>query len=423
MGRKFEIPAYYRSPLVGALKAARRAADHKKRDLCPSVIDAGAVRIKLARHFGFCFGVENAVEIAYRALAENPGKSIFLLSEMIHNPRVNADLIDRGVRFLMRPDGTRLGDFDALRAEDVVIVPAFGAPTEILAELERKGVDPVRYNTTCPFVEKVWRRAEQLGREGFSVVIHGKAAHEETRATFSRARAGAATVIVRNLAEAQALGRYILGREEPARFFAEFAGRFSQGFDPRCDLARIGVVNQTTMLAEETEAIAEVLKRALAEAFGGGELDRHFADTRDTLCYATAENQAAARALVADGGDLALVVGGYNSSNTSHLVELIADRCPTFFISDAAEIISRECLRHFDVRSRRVVVSEGWLPYTRSPIEVLIGAGASCPDGLIEEVVVRVATILGVERDLRGAFDRCAASFENVQQLGNAAGV
>ncbi|QXD16751.1 4-hydroxy-3-methylbut-2-enyl diphosphate reductase [Rhodocaloribacter litoris] len=389
MARQFNVPAFYRSPVIGRVKEARRVTDPRKRDLSPSVLDFGPVRFKLARHFGFCYGVENAIEIAYRALDENPGRRLFLLSEMIHNPHVNDDLRRRGIRFLRTTRGEQLIPFDTLTPEDVVIIPAFGASLEVEAELARRGVDTVRYNTTCPFVEKVWKRSEQIGQKGFTVVVHGKRYHEETRATFSHAKEAAPVVVVRDLGEAEDLARVIRGEAGRAFFFERFADRHSDGFDPDRDLRRIGVVNQTTMLATETQAIADLLRRAMIDRYGEADLHEHFADTRDTLCYATNENQDATKALLADGGDLALIVGGYNSSNTSHLVELAAATMPAYFISGAGEIEGPNVIHHFDLHTHARRTTTGWLP-ARRPLDLVLTAGASCPDALLDEVLHRV---------------------------------
>jgi len=395
MPRQFDIPVFYRSPVITALKRLRRSADPRRQDLTPSVIDLGRVRFKVARHFGFCFGVENAIEIAYRAVAENPGKRVFLLSEMIHNPHVNGDLLARGVRFILTPAGEQLVPFEELTPEDIVIVPAFGTTTELFERLAGRGIDPLRYNATCPFVEKVWKRSAQLGERGYTVVIHGKHSHEETRATFSHARLSAPSLVILDMAEAALLGRY-LRREIPFdSFVADFAGRFSAGFEPERDLVRIGVVNQTTMLATETQAISELLRGAMREFYGEAQLTEHFADTRDTLCYATSENQDSVYALMQGGGDVAIVVGGYNSSNTSHLAELLEQRVPTFYIKDAGEIIDRHSIRHLNIRSHSVLTSAGWLP-DADPVEVLLTAGASCPDVLVDQVIERVADLFGV---------------------------
>ncbi len=389
MARRFNVPDFYQSPIISTVKQARRILDPRKRDLTPSVLDFGPVRFKIARHFGFCYGVENAIEIAYRALEEHPGKRLFLLSEMIHNPHVNRDLERRGMRFLRTTTGEQRIPFDELTPDDVVLIPAFGTTVEIQADLERRGIDTRTYDTTCPFVEKVWRRSDQIGRQGYTLVVHGKRYHEETRATFSHARQVAPVVVVRDLKEARALARVVRGEATPAFFFEHFQERHSEGFDPEADLRRIGVVNQTTMLATETQAIAALLRQAMIDRYGQDALSEHFADTTDTLCYATHENQQATYALIDDGADLALVVGGYNSSNTSHLVELCQARMPTFFIKDAGEILSPECIRHFDYPNKRLLETDGWFP-ARRPVELILTAGASCPDVLLDQVVHKI---------------------------------
>ena len=390
MARQFDVPDFYRSPVVSRVKEARRAADPRKKDLAPSVLDFGPLRVKLARHFGFCFGVENAIEIAYRALDEHPDKAaagrVFLLSEMIHNPHVNDDLRARGVRFLRTTAGEPLVPFSDLGPGDLVVIPAFGAPTEVLDALAARGVDVQAYDTTCPFVVRVWKKGAHIGGKGYTVVVHGKWNHEETRATFSRAAAAAPVVVVRDLDEAEALAAVIEGREDAAFFWDRFSGRTSEGFDVG-DLARIGVVNQTTMLATETAAIAERLRQAVIARDGD---DRNVADTSDTLCYATKENQDATEALIADGADLALVVGGYNSSNTSHLVELCEDAgLPTYFVQDADDLVSPRRIRHFDWRTKTACETRDWYP-ADGPVEVLLTAGASCPDALLDAVIQRL---------------------------------
>jgi 4-hydroxy-3-methylbut-2-enyl diphosphate reductase len=359
-------------------------------------LDFGPVRFKIARHFGFCYGVENAIEIAYQALAENPDKRIFLLSEIIHNPHVNENLRQRGVQFLMDTAGTPLLPFDILMPDDVVIVPAFGTTLEVEQSLKERGVTLTAYNTTCPFVEKVWRRSEEIGKQDYTVVIHGKRYHEETRATFSHAQAGAPVVVVRDLKEAQALAKVISGEENTAFFFEKFADRFSPSFDPTVHLKRIGVVNQTTMLATETEAIADLLREAVRKTYGDAKMSAHFADTRDTLCYATKENQDATLALIADGGDIAVVVGGYNSSNTSHLVELCQQHLPTYFVRNADELLSPKQIRHLELETKTVQLTENWLfqtsevPESKTSVDIVLTAGASCPDVLLDEVLQKI---------------------------------
>ncbi len=396
MPRTFELPHFYHSPIISVVKHARREVDVRKRDLSPTVLDFGPVRFKIARHFGFCYGVENAIEIAYRALAENPDKRIFLLSEIIHNPHVNENLRERGVQFLMDTAGTFLLPFDILRSDDVVIVPAFGTTLEVEQALRERGVTLTAYNTTCPFVEKVWRRSEEIGRQDYTVVIHGKRYHEETRATFSHAQASAPVVVIRDLEEAQALAKVISAEEGTAFFFEKFADRFSPGFDPAIHLKRIGVVNQTTMLASETEAIADLLRDTIRETYADAEVSTHFADTKDTLCYATKENQDATLALIADGGDTAVVVGGYNSSNTSHLVELCQQYLPTYFVRNADELISPTQIRHLDLETKTVRITAKWLFQTtevsklETPVDIVLTAGASCPDVLLDEVLRKI---------------------------------
>ncbi|HLZ16705.1 MAG TPA: 4-hydroxy-3-methylbut-2-enyl diphosphate reductase [Cyclobacteriaceae bacterium] len=310
----------------------------RKQDFSPTQLDFGPVQFFLARHFGFCYGVENAIEISYRALEENPGRQVYLLSQMIHNQEVNADLQSRGIKFIADTDGTQFIPWGKINAEDIVIIPAFGTTLEIENFLLGKKVEVQKYNTTCPFVEKVWNRAEKLGGENYTIIIHGKPNHEETRATFSHSAYRGASVIVQHMNDAQQLAKYITGEKAREEFFAEFENRFSKGFDPERDLRRIGVVNQTTMLATETQAIADFFKQAMRDRYGEENLKNHFADTRDTLCYATNDNQDASYELLKTGADLAIVVGGYNSSNTSHIVELCERKFPTYFINSEAEI-------------------------------------------------------------------------------------
>jgi len=391
MARSFDVPTYFQSQIVTRIKEIRKQVDPLKRDLSPSSLDFGPIQFRLARHFGFCFGVENAIEIAYRALDENPGKRLFLLSEMIHNPRVNEDLQSRGIRFLRTTQGKQLIPFSELTPDDVVIIPAFGTSVEIEKELEHVGLDVRAYNTTCPFVEKVWKRSDHIGSQGFTVVVHGKRFHEETRATFSHAHEVTAVVVVRDLGEANTLASLIRGDRPMQDFFQLFEERYSGGFDPDRDLARIGVVNQTTMLASETTEIAGVLKLAMVDRYGELEFAEHFADTSDTLCYATNENQDATLALVEEALHLAIVIGGANSSNTSHLVEICAERVPTFFITGASQIHSAQKIEHFDLESRTQIISTEWLHY-ESPVSILLTAGASCPDILLDEVIRKVVS-------------------------------
>lgn len=408
MAREFDIPLFYRSEIISTIKKARKESDRYRKDLSPSSLNLGNIEIRIARHFGFCFGVENAIEIAYRALEENPDKRIFLLSEMIHNPHVNEDLISRGIRFLMRTDGTTLIPFSELKADDIVIVPAFGTTVEMFKDLESRGIQTQTYNTTCPFVEKVWNRSEQLGQKGYTIIIHGRARHEETRATFSHARSSAPSLVIQDMEEARELGEFIAGNRPAQEFLEHFNGRYSPGFEPEKDLQRIGVVNQTTMLATETHEISEYLKGIMASRFQSTEPGDRFADTRDTLCYATSENQQALYALLESGGDVAIIVGGYNSSNTSHLVELCERQLPTFYVKDEGEIKSLEEIQHLNAHKGTVTTTKDWFPQGRidgqeGAIRVLVSAGASCPDALVDRVVSHLADLLGRKDNLEEA--------------------
>ncbi len=408
MPRKFDIPFSYRSEIISRLKKIRQEQDHYKKDFSPSIIDLDSLRFKLARHFGFCFGVENAIEIAYRAIEECPDQRVFLLSEMIHNPRVNADLSKRGVRFIQKTNGTCLIPLSELKKDDVVIIPAFGATVELLHRLKAIGIETRRYNTTCPFVERVWKRSEQLGKQGYTVILHGHDGHEETRATFSHARLAAPTVIIRDMAEAKIIAEFMQKKRSYHEFYSHFSGRYSPGFSVEKDLQKIGVVNQTTILASETQQISLFLKSIIDTIYSDKESKEHFADTRDTLCYATTENQLATRALVDSGGDFAVVVGGYNSSNTSHLVELLQEAVPVYYIQDSQEILSRLEIRHLDLRSKtqQVKISQNWLKKrssvsqeivenkkTPTALQILITAGASCPDRHVDEVISRITEL------------------------------
>lgn len=381
------------------MKEVRRTRDLRKQDFSPALLDFGPVQFYLARHFGFCYGVENAIEISYRALEENSGRQVFLLSQMIHNQEVNADLLSRGVSFIMDTDGTQLIPWTQLSSEDVVIIPAFGTTIEIENKLLDRGVEIHKYNTTCPFVEKVWNRSEKLGKEDYTVIIHGKPKHEETRATFSHAKTNAASVIVRDLEDARLLGEYIMGIRPPENFYKDFDQKFSPGFDPRKHLNRIGVVNQTTMLASETQAIADYLKTKMVEQFGSEAIKDHFADTRDTLCYATNDNQDATYELLKTDADFAIVVGGYNSSNTSHIVELCERKFPTYFINSEREIKSAEEIHHFDYPAKEKRIKQYYLPAHR-PVKIVLTSGASCPDTLVDRVMARLVDFFPESRKL-----------------------
>jgi 4-hydroxy-3-methylbut-2-enyl diphosphate reductase len=390
--KRFNVPVTYRSPLITAIKEKRRQEDRLKKDFTPTLLDFGPLKIALARHFGFCYGVENAIEIAFRTVEENPGKRIFLLSEMIHNPFVNADLQQKGVRFLMDTKGKSLVDIDSLTSEDIVIIPAFGTTLDMEKRLRDLGIPVERYDTTCPFVEKVWNRSEQIAKKGYTVVVHGKPSHEETRATFSHSAAHAPTIVLTDMSEAKTLAAFITGLRPAEAFYEVFRGRLSEGFEMDRDLQRIGVVNQTTMLASDTQAIADYLRDVMIahHQLSEDQISSRFADTRDTLCYATMDNQSAVQGMLETPADLAIVVGGRNSSNTSHLVELCEKQLPTYFIRSAEDIISSTALLHTDWRTQDEHHVDGYMPTDRHPITILLTSGASCPDAMVEGVISKL---------------------------------
>ena len=387
--KAFNVPEFYRSPIISKIKQYRKIQDPRKRDNSPTLLDFGAVQFLIARHFGFCYGVENAIEISFKALDENPGKRIFLLSQMIHNPDVNNDLIERGVQFLQDTNGKQLIPFDILTPDDVVIIPAFGAPLDIIALLESKNIKTEAYNTTCPFVERVWKKSESIGKDNYTIIIHGKHNHEETKATFSRSDKHNKAIIVRDIAESKLLAEYILGNKSKEQFAIDFEGRYSENLDIEKDLQRVGVINQTTMLASETQEIADYFKTVMLEKHGAINIANHFADTRDTLCYATNENQDATYGLLETEADLAIVVGGYNSSNTSHLVELCERKFHTYFISSEKEIIDNNTINHFDYPHKKHLTTNNFLP-NKTPVRIILTSGASCPDSVIEGVIHKI---------------------------------
>jgi len=381
------------------VKAFRSSADKLKKDFTPTQLDFGNVRIILARHFGFCYGVENAIEISYRAIAENPDKRIFLLSQMIHNPEVNQDLLSRGVKFLQDTQGNQLIDWSELNENDIVVIPAFGTTLDIEKKLAASGIQLAKYDTTCPFVQRVWKKSEKLGSENFTVIIHGKDKHEETRATFSHTNEFAKAVVIRDISEAKILGEIIHGSKSKNEFYEIFANRYSEGFNPESDLLKIGVVNQTTMLASETQEITDYLNQIMIQKFGEAAVKDHFANTRDTLCYATNDNQSATLKLLEEKADLAIIVGGYNSSNTSHLVELCETKFPTFFIQDENEIVSKKIIRHFDLHKKERIETENYLGTNPAP-SIIISSGASCPDATVDRVIQKLLSYYNPEKSI-----------------------
>ena len=373
-----QVESHYRSELVERMRAQG------------GVLQAGKTTVRLAKEFGFCYGVERAIDLAYAAGKVFAGQRIFLLGEIIHNPDVNAQMEALGIRYLAaHPAEAEIAE---LAADDVVIVPAFGAEVETVEAVKARGCRIV--DTTCGDVMSVWKRVRQNATERVTSVIHGKASHEETRATASRALGGDGLghfLIVLNLGEAQRVADFMVGGGDAAEFLEAFRGAVSPGFDPVLHLQRIGVANQTTMLRSETEAIQNLLRGAVAQRDGGSTANfRYF----DTICGATQDRQDALFQLLNESLDLLLVVGGYNSSNTTHLVEIGSEKLPTWFIRNASCIESAEAIRHFDIHVKKEVPSVGWLP-RKERLTFGITAGASCPNNLIEEVVRRVLELRG----------------------------
>ena len=397
--KHFEVPSGYRSNLISAIKQKRKEDDKLKKDFSPTLIDLGIVKFYLARHFGFCYGVENAIDIAHRTIEENKGKRIYLLSEMIHNPQVNEDLLKKGVQFLQDTNGKEIIALNTLTKDDIVIIPAFGTTLELEATINKIGIEIQKYNTTCPFVEKVWNRGDQIAKKGFTIIIHGKPKHEETRATFSHAANKTPTLIINDMEEAQVLGKFILGKLPLSQFSEYFKNRYNEGFDPAIHFEKIGVINQTTQLATDTQAISDYLKSIITIKYGKENSQEHFADTRDTLCYATNDNQSAVVGLLEQEADLAIVMGGKNSSNSSHLVELCEKKLPTYFIDDANKIIDPQQIIHNNWKTKQSELVNKFLP-TTTPISILMTSGASCPDMVVESVISKIVSFYQLEDKL-----------------------
>ena len=373
-----QVETHYRSELVEKLRAQG------------GVLQAGNTTIRLAKEFGFCYGVERAIDLAYAAGKVFKDRRIFLLGEIIHNPDVNAQIEALGIHSLAAHPSD--ADLDNLQAEDVVIVPAFGAEVAVINAVKAHGCQII--DTTCGDVMSVWKRVRQYATERVTSIIHGKASHEETRATASRALGQDGQghyLIVFNLEDAQAVSDFMVHGGDPSEFLARFHGTTSPGFDPLLHLQRIGVANQTTMLRSETEAIQTLLRDGVAKRDAGSTANfRYF----DTICGATQDRQDALFQLLNESLDLLLVVGGYNSSNTTHLVEIGEQKLPTYFIRNADCIDSADSIRHFDIHAKKEIVATDWLPQ-RDHLTVGITAGASCPNNLIEETIRRVLELRG----------------------------
>jgi len=397
--KQFEVPVGYRSSLISAIKQQRKELDKLKKDFTPTLLDLGKLKIYLARHFGFCYGVENAIEIAYKTIEENKGKKIYLLSEMIHNPQVNANLIQKGVQFLHDTLGNELIPLSSLTQDDIVIIPAFGTTLEMEQKIKSIGIQIEKYNTTCPFVEKVWNRGDQIAQKGYSIIIHGKPKHEETRATFSHASANTPSVIVNDMEETLTLIQIMTSTLPLSDFEKHFGTKCSKGFDANKDLNKIGVINQTTQLATDTQAISDVLRNTMIQLHGMENIQEHFADTRDTLCYATNDNQSAVIGLLEVPGDLAIVMGGKNSSNSSHLVELCENKLTTYFIDSEDKLLSAVQLQQTNWRNKEESLIQSYLPLDKETT-ILMTSGASCPDTVVEATIRKIASFYQVENNL-----------------------
>ena len=374
-----QVLSHYRSELVDRI----RARGH--------VLSAGGLTIKLAKEFGFCYGVERAIDLAYAARKVFPNQPIYILGEIIHNPEVNDQLREMGIRFLSGKE--KNADIEDLNQGDVVIIPAFGAEVAIMDKLKERGCQFV--DTTCGDVMSVWKRVRQYANDSVTSIIHGKAWHEETKATSSRAMAngGGHYLVVFTLAETDYVCNYILNGGNKEEFLTKFKGAYSVGFDPDLHLQAIGVANQTTMLRGETEEVQRRLRAAMEKKFGATQLDRHFRFF-DTICGATQDRQDALQKLLAEPPDLLLVIGGYNSSNTSHLAEMGEAKLPTYFIKNAAKMVSDTRIVHYNQHLHKEVETENWLP--AGDITVGVTAGASCPNNLIEDTIRRLFDLRGI---------------------------
>ena len=399
----------YRNSIFSLLKNSRRGFEME-----PFFLDFGPVSFRVARHFGFCKGVENAIEVAYETLAQHPDKRVFMISELIHNSFVNDDLRARGLRFLKTASGEQLIPWEEVQRGDIVITPAFGATLEDKAMLEARKVELAPWNATCRFVENVWFRARELGEQGFTIIVHGKFRHEETLATLSHSRVHAPTIVVKDMEEAKILAEIIRGYRGMDDFERVFGSKSSTGFDPLKDLDKIAVVNQTTMLASETAEISDFFREVMVELYGEYQVDEHIANTRDTLCYATKNNQNATLELLEHPADLAIVIGGRNSSNTSHLVELCEAKLPTYFIASERDILSSRELLHYDFHTHTERIEADFLPSNR-PAKILITSGASCPDAIVERVLLKLTRYFDQARDLESVLTPWKKEAEEVE--------
>ena len=357
---KAQVMAHYRSDLVDRLRAKGEVTCSK-----------GEITIKLAKEFGFCYGVERCIDLAYAALKVFPDRNLYILGEIIHNPEVNDQIRDMGIRFLSGPN--KVADIDDLTQDDVVIIPAFGTEVSIHEKLKSKGCQFV--DTTCGDVMSVWKRVRTYAKEEVTSIIHGKASHEETRATISQATAkGGHYLVIRDLDETNLVCSYIREGGDKNLFLEEFADRYSRDFNPDIHLQIVGVANQTTMMRGETEEVQRRIKSAIEQRYGSENINAHFRFF-DTICGATQDRQDALAEMLQKPMDLLLVIGGYNSSNTSHLAEMGEPVLPTYFIKNAREINGAEIIQHWNQHTNEVEETRNWLP--KKPITIVVTAGAS----------------------------------------------
>ena len=378
-----EVANHYKSSIVERL-----------RDL-HGEMQIGQTTIRLAEQFGFCYGVERAIDLAYASRRVFPESRIFLIGEIIHNPEVNRQLVDMNIVSL--PWQELSAEYEDLTPDDVVIVPAFGAPTHFMDKIDEKGCNIV--DTTCGDVMKVWRRVRTYAKDQITSIIHGKAGHEETRATASRAMGEDGKghyLIILTLEDTDHVCRYITGQGSREEFFARFADSVSPGFDPDSHLQHVGVANQTTMLKSETEEIQRRIRDAIVARDGNADRFMMF----DTICGATQERQDALFDMLRKPMDVLFVVGGYNSSNTTHLVEIGEQSLPTFFIRNAECLRSIDQIIHYDLHEKQEITSQyPQFLAADQPVVVGITAGASCPNNLIEDTIVKVCELRGIGTD------------------------
>jgi 4-hydroxy-3-methylbut-2-enyl diphosphate reductase len=378
-----QVLSHYRSELVEKVRAGG------------GVIQSDGLTVKLAKEFGFCYGVERAIDLAYAAKKyfseASPNTPIYLLGEIIHNPEVNDQIRNMGIQIISpKPTDEELS---RLKSDDAVIIPAFGTEVGTRKKIEEKGCKIV--DTTCGDVMSVWKRVRQYSKENVTSIIHGKAKHEETKATTSQARAYGSGhyLVVFTLAETDYVCEYILNGGDKTEFLEKFKGAYSAGFDPDAHLKAVGVANQTTMLRGETEEVQRRIKNAMIKKYGETEIEQHFRFF-DTICGATQDRQDALQKLLREPMDLLIVIGGYNSSNTSHLAEMGEAKLPTYFIKNAAKMVSDRLIIHYDQHQHKEVETPNWLPSGK--VTVGVTAGASCPNNLIEDTIRRLFELRGI---------------------------